>query len=373
MRPKLRVALIVNPIAGMGGPLALKGTDGLSQIALASGGVPRSGERVKMALIDHIAHWKDVAWYAAAGAMGGDILDHFGLGWQPMATVVNYPSLPKDTQALAAEGVALGLDLLLFAGGDGTARDICTVVEDRIPVLGIPAGVKIHSGVFAVTPHAAGEVLDKLVSAGLVDVRMQDVKDIDEEAFRNDVVRARLFGEMRVPDEGHFIQHTKNGGIEDENLVIEDIADDLIESMEPDTLYFVGSGKTTARIMEKLRLPNTLLGIDAVKNNQLIASDLNESALHDLIVDQPVKLIISVIGGQGHILGRGNQQLSPRIISTIGRDNIQVIATKGKLTRLLGRPLILDTGDRLLDIKLSGYWDVITGYHDRVLYPVTTY
>lgn len=373
MRPKLRVALIVNPIAGMGGPLALKGTDGLSQLAEQSGGIPRSGERVKMALSEHIAHWKDVAWYAAAGAMGGDILDHFGLAWQPLSTPVHYPSQPQDTQALAAEGVALGLDLLLFAGGDGTARDICQVVEDRIPVLGIPAGVKIHSGVFAVTPHAAGEVLDKLVSAGLVDVRLQDVRDIDEAAFRQDVVRARLFGEMRVPDEGHFIQHTKSGGVEDERLVIEDIADDLIESMETDTLYLIGSGKTTARIMEKLGLPNTLLGIDAVKNGLLVASDLAESAISDLLEGQPVRLVISVIGGQGHILGRGNQQLSPTIISTIGRDNIQVIATKGKLTRLGGRPLILDTGDRQLDTRLSGYWDVITGYHDHVLYPVTTY
>ena len=369
----LRVALIINPIAGMGGPLALKGTDGMAETALAHGGEPKAGKRVAMALEDHQAMWGQIDWFAAPGPMGGDLLSSLNVKWQSMNTPIHEPTQPQDTQALAMEAVGLGVDLLLFAGGDGTARDICAVVEDRVPVLGIPAGVKIHSGVFAVTPHAAGEVLKKLAMAGLVDVRLQDVRDIDEEAFRSNVVRARLFGEMRVPDEGIFIQHTKNGGVEDEDLVIEDIADDIIESMEDDRVYIIGSGKTTARIMEKMALPNTLLGIDLVKNHRVVASDVTEVALFDLIRGASPQLIISVIGGQGHILGRGNQQLSPRVIQAIGREHIQVIATKGKLVRLDGRPLILDTGDRALDQALSGYWDVLTGYHDHVMYPVATF
>lgn len=369
----LRVALIINPIAGMGGPLALKGTDGMVETAIAQGGVARAGARVVMALEEHKALWQQIQWYTAPGSMGGDVLDGFALPWQSLLSPIHQPTQPADTQALALDAVAVGVDLLLFAGGDGTARDICSVVEDRVPVLGIPAGVKIHSGVFAVTPHAAGEVLKKLALAGLVDVRLQDVRDIDEEAFRSNVVRARLFGEMRVPDEGHFIQHTKNGGVEDENLVIDDIADDIIESMDDGRMMIIGSGKTTARIMEKLGLSNTLLGVDVVKNSVLVASDVTEQQLYNLITGEAPRLVISVIGGQGHILGRGNQQLSPRIIAAIGRENIQVIATKGKLVRLDSRPLILDSGDRALDQDLSGYWDVLTGYHDHVMYPVATF
>lgn len=369
----LRVALIINPIAGMGGPLALKGTDGMVEAAIAQGGIARAGARVEMALEEHRASWHKIQWFSAPGTMGGDVLDGLGLAWQPLSSPIHQPTRSEDTQVLALEAVSVGVDLLLFAGGDGTARDICSVVEDRVPVLGIPAGVKIHSGVFAVTPHAAGEVLKKLVLAGLVDVRLQDVRDIDEEAFRANVVRARLFGEMRVPDEGHFIQHTKNGGVEDENLVIEDISDDIIETMDDGRMLIIGSGKTTARIMEKLGLSNTLLGVDVIKNGALVASDVTEQQLFELIAGEKLRLVISVIGGQGHILGRGNQQLSPRIIAAIGRENIQVIATKGKLVRLEGRPLILDSGDRTLDQALSGYWDVLTGYHDHVMYPVATF
>lgn len=374
MVKKLKVALIINPIAGIGGSLAMKGSDGMAEIALKQGAVPRAALRVEQALREHLSEWSHVEWYAAKGSMGGDLLDQLTIDWQDMDFTISTPTTAADTIFLSEKALQLNVDLVLFAGGDGTARDICSAIEDKVPVLGIPAGVKIHSSVYAVTPHAAGEVLSLMVKGALVDVRNQEVRDIDEEAFRNNQVRASLFGEMKVPDEGHFIQHTKSGGVEDEQLVIFDIADYLIEEMDPEVTYLIGSGKTTAMIMDNMALPNTLLGIDAIQNGHLIASDLNESEILTLMdKSAEVRVIITAIGGQGHVLGRGNQQLSPKVISRLKKEQIQVIATKGKLTRLEGRALILDSGDPVLDARLSGYWEIITGYNDRVLYPVRTY
>jgi len=369
----LTVALIINPVAGIGGPLALKGSDGMAKKALAMGAVLNAENRVVQALTEHLDSWNQVHWVSGTGSMGGDLLNHLNLDWTPLDYQVNEPTSADDTKALAELILKQGADILLFAGGDGTARDICSVIGDSMPVLGIPAGVKIHSSVYAVTPHAAGEVLNLMRIGKLVDVRHQEVRDIDEVAFRNNQVKARYFGEMKVPDEGHYIQHTKTGGIENEELVLNDIADYIVDTMDDDVVYLIGSGKTTAMIMENLGLPNTLLGIDAIENKQLLASDLNEKAILSLLESHKVFAIISVIGGQGHVLGRGNQQLSPAVVRKLGQKHIQVVSTKTKLNNLDGRPLILDSGDSGLDQQLSGHWEVLTGYNDRVLYPVTTF
>jgi predicted polyphosphate/ATP-dependent NAD kinase len=240
--------------------------------------------------------------------------------------------------------------------------------------LGIPAGCKIHSGVYAITPTAAGRVVELMITNQLVSLTDADVMDIDESLFRQGIVKAKRFGEMQVPSELRYIQAVKSGGIESDELVLQDIAADVIAKMD-DELFIIGSGSTTAFVMEELALENTLLGVDAISEQALIASDLTEPQLWQLI--QPyaqgkIKLLITLIGGQGHIFGRGNQQLSPRVIRAIGKENIIIIATKAKLNALQARPLIADTGDSELDIVLSGYLAVITGYNDQVLYPVAS-
>jgi len=261
--------------------------------------------------------------------------------------------------------------LLLFAGGDGTARDICAVIEERLPVLGIPAGVKIHSGVYAITPRAAGEVVAMLLEGRMMDIKESAVMDIDENALRDGVVRARRYGDMLVPQEGRFIQSVKSGGKEVEELVLADIAAEVADHMEDDVLYIVGSGTTCQAVMDHLGLPNTLLGIDAVLNRELIGSDLGESELLALLEQHPnARAVITIIGGQGHILGRGNQQLSPRVLRRVGRENLIVIATKSKIKALDGRPLLVDTGDEGLNHELEGYIRVITGYRDAIMYAV---
>ena len=242
-------------------------------------------------------------------------------------------------------------------------------VEDIIPVLGIPAGVKIHSSVYGVTPKATAEVILALLEGQLVDIREAEVRDLDEEAFRNNQVRAMHYGDMRVPQLGHFVQSVKQGGVESEELVLADIAAWISELMQEDVLYLIGSGKTTAAIMEELRLENTLLGVDAVLNHELIAQDLTENQIKSLLKQHPkAKAIVSIMGGQGHIFGRGNQQFSGEVLSTLGKENIILVSAKSKITALKGRPLIMDSGDVALDKAWAGTVEIVTGYRDHIVH-----
>jgi predicted polyphosphate/ATP-dependent NAD kinase len=211
--------------------------------------------------------------------------------------------------------------------------------------------------------------------------------DIDESLFRQGIVKAKRLGEMQTPSELRYVQSVKSGGKESDELVLQDISADIIGTMSDndDGLFIIGSGSTTDFLMQELGLENTLLGVDLVKAEKLIASDVTESKLWQQIMlmtpsnnnQQNVTLVITLIGGQGHIFGRGNQQLSPRIIRFIlqqkgGKENIKIIATKAKLAALNHSALICDTGDTDLDQLLSGFMPIITGYKDQVLYPVSS-
>ncbi len=376
MSRPLRLGLVVNPFAGIGGSVALKGSDSeeahhLAQSQLAAG-KRRAGERVVRAL-ERLQPCKDrIELLCWGNEMGGFSASAAGFTAREIGSSDNEDTSAADTRSAARALAAQGIDLLLFAGGDGTARDVFDAVGSEFPVLGIPAGVKMHSGVFAVSPEAAGDLLVQLAQAGLVDLWPREVRDIDEEAFRQDRVKTRFYGEMLVPAEGRYLQQTKVAGRESVELVAAEIAAGIVEHMEPAVLYLIGPGSTTAAIMEELGLPNTLLGVDVVANRQLIASDVDEAALLDLLADpdQAVQMILTAIGGQGHVFGRGNQQFSPAVIRRVGNDNIQVIAAKSKITALEGRPLLVDTNDVELDEALSGYRSILTGYEDRILYPL---
>jgi len=367
-----RLGLIVNPLAGLGGTVALKGSDGVAQLAIEKGAVAKAGVRTQNAFSMLQEVKQHIQVITCAGDMGESVMQAIGWPYELMEGLTHGGiSNAQDTKDAAAKLRQLGVDLLLFAGGDGTARDICSVVEDAFPVLGIPAGVKIHSGVYGVTPQAAGEVVRMLVSGELVDLKAQDVKDIDEDAFRDNQVRAKLFGEMLVPEAGNFVQSVKQGGMELEDLVLEDMAAYLSAEMEDDVLYLVGSGKTTLFLMDYLQLDNTLLGVDAVLNGRLVGSDLGERQILELLSKhEHSKIIVSVIGGQGHVFGRGNQQLSSDVIKKVGRENLMILCTKSKLADLAGRPLLVDTGDMDLDRALAGHIEIITGFQDKVLYPI---
>lgn len=369
-----KLGLIINPFAGVGGPLALKGSDDV----VARGIVNQQDILLQRASGRAITTLKQLKLpqqctvYCFGGSMGAEAAGLADLTVNVIGHAKSEVTTAEDT-CLAAECLLKQeVDLIVFVGGDGTARDVYSAVGTRIPVLGVPAGVKMHSGVFAVSPEAAAVIINQLMSAGLVDIGLSEVRDIDEQAFREGVVKSRYYGELLVPRQGAFLQQTKSSGVEVEELVIADIAADIIESMEPDCLYIIGPGTTPRGVMDALQLDNTLLGVDAVLNQQLLALDLDEQRLLALIRRHkgPVKIIITAIGGQGHILGRGNQQLSPAVIRLVGHDNLIIVATKTKITALQGRPLLVDSNDPELDQALAGYRQVITGYHDAIIYPV---
>ncbi|TPV60725.1 ATP-NAD kinase [Aestuariibacter sp. GS-14] len=373
MSNTFRLGVVINPFAGIGGSVGLKGSDGadIRDKALAMGAEKLANEKMGRAL-NVLKGLSGFTVLTAGGEMGEDCSKQLNLPLEVIYQPKQSPSSADDTENAVRALIAHGVDLVLFAGGDGTARNVCAIVGDKVPVLGVPAGCKIHSGVYAVTPSAAGEVVKRMLTGELVSVRQAEVRDIDEQAFRQGKVQSQHFGEMQIPDELSYVQSVKMGGREDESLVLNDIADYISELMsdEPDVLFVMGSGSTVNQVMATLGLPNTLLGVDIVKNGEVIAADVTAQALLQAVSNAPARLVITAIGGQGHVFGRGNQQLSPAVIRAVGRDNIWLVATKQKLQQLDGRPLRLDTGDEALDEALAGIIPVITGYQDKVYYPI---
>lgn len=371
---RFRLGLVVNPWAGIGGPTGLRGSDGeeVRLAALARGALLRAGARAAeflRALAPEVVACLDLVTWGAG--MGEALATGAGIPCRVLGRPGQEPTGAADTVAAARGLAAAGVDLLVFAGGDGTARDVCAAIGLRVPALGIPAGVKMYSGVFAVSPQAAATVVDRLVRGVPVTVREAEVRDIDEEAFRHDRVASRWFGELLVPGTGSLVQQVKCGRPAGEEGARQEIGAWVAESMSPGILYLVGTGSTPGAVMEALGQPVSLLGIDAVLDGQRIAGDLDAQALEAMLSRYPqARLVITATGGQGFLLGRGNQQLTASVLRRIGIDNLLLVATRAKLEALGGRPLLVDTGDLALDRELAGLRPVITGYDHQMLYRV---
>jgi predicted polyphosphate/ATP-dependent NAD kinase len=366
-----RLGFLVNPHAGLGGALALKGSDGMAAAALARGAVPQAGSRARLALQELLPWRERLLVLAAGGGMGAELAQELGFAVE----IVHRPEGPStaaDTEAAARALAERRVDLLLFAGGDGTARDIERSVGLALAVLGIPAGVKMHSGVFAVNPRGAAEIVKLMLEGGLVVVDAADVRDIDEAALREGRVAARYYGELRVPQEGRYLQQVKCNGREVEALVLQEIAAEITEHMATGVTYFLGPGTTVAAVMDELGLPNTLLGVDVVQDGELLAADADAATLEAFAAAGACRLILTATGGQGMLLGRGNQQLSPAVLRAVGRDGLIVIATNEKLKALAGRPLLMDLPDEALAQEFAGFIEVVTGYRNRILYRLAT-
>jgi predicted polyphosphate/ATP-dependent NAD kinase len=356
---KGRIGFLVNPIAGMGGPVGLKGTDGLAEEAIAMGARPRAMERAR-ACLDLLSKERDaILFFTASGSMGESCLEECGLDYK-----VVYSALPvtssRDTIRTCQAFLDEGVDLILFCGVDGTARDISGIAGST-PILAIPAGVKMHSGVFAASPQAAADLVMRFLN-GELNLRDTEIVDVDEELYRAGILQTKLYALAKTPYLPVLVAERKRIYSSDQEDEFKDqIALFASEFMRDGSAYIIGAGTTTSRIADILGLEKTLLGVDVVKDGRLMITDASEQDLLELLDRETrVMIIISPIGAQGFILGRGNQQLSAEVIRRVGIDKLIIISTPHKLAEI--PYLLVDTGDEDLDESLAGKRQVVTGY-----------
>ncbi|MGA8857837.1 MAG: ATP-NAD kinase family protein [Candidatus Bathyarchaeia archaeon] len=368
MQEMKKLGVIVNPIAGVGGRVGLRGSDGpSSRRALALGAVQESPHRASKALREIRGNVPDLIMITYPSEMGADEAKAAGFEPRIIGSITPGHTTASDTRRAAREMLDAKVDLLLFAGGDGTARDIYESVGEKLPVLGIPAGVKMHSGVFAINPKLAGELSISYLK-GNADLRPMEVVDFSEEPPSGEL-GLKLFGYLEVPYERLAVQGMKTEVSRDDGE--EAIGCDLIETVtKSDDLFIIGPGKTAKSVLHALGLEYTLLGVDVLLRKQLVLRSVNEQQLLELGTGKKTRIIVGVIGGQGFLFGRGNQEISPEVIKRVGKENIIVVATESKLADLRGRPIVIDTGDEELDKALSGYYRIVTGYRKSAIHKV---
>ena len=377
--PEKKLGFLVNPIAGMGGAVGLKGTDGKETLrqAVELGAKPVAPLRAEAFLRSLEAVKEGLFLLVGAAGMGQEVAAKLGLRHKVIeeeeekgadsnheAMMPISETTGDDTQRTAKAIMEVGVDLLVFCGGDGTARDVFDVVGPRLPVLGVPTGVKMHSAVFATDPRAAAVMVARYLWEGLP-LREAEVMDVDEEAFRSGRLSAKLYGYMLVPYEPRLVQASKleTPMTESELNNQAGLALYVIEEMKPGVMYIMGPGTTTRTVADLLEEGKTLLGVDAFLDKKRVAADVNEAQILGLTKGLEARIVVTPIGGQGFIFGRGNQQISPTVIRQIGLGNIIVIATRGKLGSL--KSLRVDTGDPELDRQLVGFIRVVTDYRQE--------
>ena len=355
----MRIGFFLNPIAGMGGPVGLKGTDGnaILKEARSRGAIPIAASRMEEALANLDLNGVEIL--CAGGVMGSSLLDRLGFKF----AVIHDPSEPtssEDTKAICRACLEAKVDLIVFCGGDGTARDVLDIVGESIPVLGVPAGVKMHSAVFAMKPSSAANLIARFIR-GEVSTKRAEVMDIDEDSYREGRISSRLYGYLRIPYEASLVQPIK-GEYEGASAEQEkdDISEYIAEEMRPDVLYLLGPGTTVQALAGKLNIPKTLLGVDIIKAGRMILQDATENEILKLVEEsENSEIIVTPIGAQGFIFGRGNQQISSKVIRRVGLKNIRVLAAPTKLAETT--VLRVDTGDADLDLLLVGYIKVVVG------------
>lgn len=357
-RPTPWLGLLVNPIAGMGGPVGLKGTDGPEALERARrrGATPRAADRARRALAAAMTRCSAHV-LAAPGAMGGEVTRALGVPAQTTGPDPERETGPEDTRIAAREMLRRGVDLLMFAGGDGTARDVYDAVGDEVPLVGVPTGVKMHSGVFASNPAAAGvAAASYLQDPSGSRLRPAEIADVDERAVRAGRVATRLYGRASVPREPRLMLGAKASFSGEDHAALDALCGELAESMRPGRLYLIGPGASTALVCAHLGLEGSLLGVDAVCDGRLLGADLGEAELLELLGEhRDACLICGVVGGQGALFGRGNQQLSAKVLRAIGPERMIVVSGERKLLGLEPPELRVDTGDDDLDEELCGH------------------
>lgn len=374
-----RIGFLINPVAGIGGQAGMKGSDDRAgrEDALRRGyqktAVRRAGQCLESfaKAIKQAGQNADVTFLAPEGEMGGGLLKESGLPFQTVSEMrPGETTTREDTVRFAETMKEEGADLLVFCGGDGTARDISQAVGSDFPVLGVPAGVKMYSACFAVNPWQAGELLAGFVRGRQMSFAHREVMDIDESQLSLREVSPSLYGFLKVLDDGVHLQRAKEMSLGDGEEA-ESLAEDILSEMREDILYIIGPGGTTYRIKEKLHSKGTVRGVDLVKGRQILYRDADEQTIWRLLGQaEKAEIIVTCIGGNGFLFGRGNQQISPRIIRAVRKEHIRIAVTRQKLAHLGGKPMLVDTGDRETDEYLKGYYKIRFNGRESALYRV---
>ncbi|MCQ5340231.1 MAG: ATP-NAD kinase family protein [Candidatus Methanomethylicia archaeon] len=357
-----KVGFIINPIAGMGGAVGLKGTDGeeILEKAIKLGAEKVALKRAEEFLKSLGSLANTIEFWTCPGEMGEDIFNKLNINHK-LIPGKRGKTTAEDTKFAAKYMLESNLDIIVFCGGDGTARDILDIIDMKVPVIGVPAGVKMQSGVFAINPRVAAELLIKYLW-GELPLKEAEVADVDEESYRAGRLSTKLYGYLLTPYEPDYIQGMKTPTPIRDDIIenMEAIAKWIIENMEDDTIYILGPGTTVKKILELLGLDGTLLGVDLLLNRRILKKDVNEKEILEFIRDNKAKIIVSPIGKQGFIFGRGNQQISPKVIKMVGKENIIIISTKEKLKDI--KFLRVDTGDIEVDKMFANGVKVLIDY-----------
>ncbi len=369
----MRIGLLVNPIAGMGGRVGLKGTDGVVEEALRRGAEPVAAGRAAD-FLDALSQMQRVGrvefnLVTCPEAMGAQVVKDCGVPFDVVEANIALETGPDDTRKCMVALYEEGVRLLVFVGGDGTARDILDAVTehqlDDLLILGVPSGVKMYSGIFVINPRDAAEVI-RLVMQDATSPAEFEIMDADEEAIREDRFVIKLYGYLKGPAVPARFQGAKQASPEtaNEQEAQEAIARYVTDSMESENWYILGPGTSVRTITDILGVKKTTLGVDVILG-ETIHNDVNEDDILNLIEDfERAWIIVSPIGHQGMLFGRGNQQISPKIIELVGKDRILVISTPSKLNGIEGGILRVDTGSSSVDELLHGYIRVITDYNE---------
>jgi len=303
------------------------------------------------------------------GSMGETVAKAIGLQHDVLVVPTGRMTSSRDTQACSAALAELSVDLLVFAGGDGTARDVAAAVGTAVPALGIPAGVKMHSAVFGVTPRTCAVLISSMSSGRQLLMEEREVVDLDEDARRAGHLTSALFGHLLVPTSPQAVQSRKLGSSVFDHESAEDVGREVVSRLEPGCRYLLGPGTTVAAICTLLGLQGSLLGVDLLQDGRMLGVDLSEREILDHLSPRTF-VVVAPVGGQGFLFGRGNQQISAAVLKRVGLEGLLVVCPERKLAALKGKPLLVDTGDADLDARLHGYVRVISGWRREVMYPI---
>ncbi len=370
---KYRLGLIINPIAGMGGSVGLKSTDGdRAARARAMGALPVAAARAVIALSSLTGIKKDIEILTCSGVMGEIAVQHAGLDSIVLNAVNDETTTATDTKDAVTRILGYDPDLILFVGGDGTARDVLQIVGARTPILGVPSGVKMHSAVFAATARAAGEVARNYLLAADRHSLLRDAEIMDREISRSGefAKSPKLYGMVRTPQLSFLVPGAKSSSRLTATAILESAISRIRETIVDERISLIGPGSTMQAIKRQFGIEGTALGVDAVADGRCLDTDVSEQRILELIKDKPARIVVSIVGGQGFLFGRGNQQLSPRVIRAVGIDNIVVVSSLEKLTALPGGCVLVDTGSESLDDDLAGHIKIIVSSGRTVMMPV---